>query len=281
MSDVDQYLPPVEIGQPMRGVTLGSVEESQSPRFKPGDLVTPHEGTWSTYQTVPAAGLSRVRAASDLPLSAYMSVLGPPGLTAYVGMTDIGQVRAGETVTISAAAGSVGSIAGQIAKARGCRVIGIAGGEEKCRWLTSNLSFDGAIDYKNENVQERLKALCPDGIDVHFENVGGAILDAIIPHMRIGGRIALCGMISTYNDAGPVPGPREFQRVLMQRLTIRGFIVMDHFGRARAAYEELETMIRDGRLQWKDHIIDGLESAPDALNLLFRGKNDGKLLVRI
>ena len=281
MSDVDQYLPPVEIGQPMRGVTLGVVEESTSPRFQPGDLVTPHEGTWSTYQTVSASRLSRIRAAPDLPLSAYMSVLGPPGLTAYVGMLDIGQAREGQTVTISAAAGAVGSVAGQIARARGCRVIGIAGGEEKCRWLTSELSFDGAVDYKKGRVGEQVRALCPEGIDVHFENVGGAILDAVIPSMRIGGRIALCGMISTYNDDGPVLGPREFQRVLMQRLTIQGFIIMDHFARAREAYAEIETMIRDGRLKWKDHIVDGLENAADAVNLLFTGQNDGKLMVRV
>jgi NADPH-dependent curcumin reductase CurA len=222
-----------------------------------------------------------VRAASDLPLSAYMSVLGPPGLTAYVGMVDIGQIHDGQTVTISAAAGAVGSVAGQIAKARGCRVIGIAGGEEKCRWLREELAFDGAVDYKAGPVDEALHALCPEGIDLHFENVGGAILDAVIPSMRIGGRIALCGMISTYNDEGPVPGPREFQRVLMQRITIRGFIVMDHFARAREAYAEIEAMIRDGRLKWKDHIVDGLENAADAINLLFTGRNDGKLMVRV
>jgi hypothetical protein len=198
-----------------------------------------------------------------------------------VGLVCIGEAKEGDTVTISAAAGAVGSVAGQIAKARGCRVIGIAGGRSKCSWLTQELGFDGAVDYKAGDVGAQLRALDADAIDLHFENVGGALLDAVMPFMRIGGKIALCGMISTYNDEGPVPGPREFQRVLMQRLTIRGFIVMDHFDRAREAYAHIEALIRDGRLVWKDHIVDGLENAPDALNLLFSGQNDGKLMVRV
>ncbi|CAN7707829.1 NADP-dependent oxidoreductase [Aminobacter sp. LjRoot7] len=281
MSDMEQYLPPVQIGDMMRGVTLAVVEQSRSDRFATGDVVMPHDGAWAAFQTLPAARLSKVPAKPDLPRSAYMSALGPPGLTGFVGIVDIGGAKEAETVTISAAAGAVGSIAGQIAKARGCRVIGIAGGPDKCSWLVDELGFDAAIDYKASDVGAELRRLCPDGIDMHFENVGGAILDAAIASMKIGGRIALCGMISAYNEGGPVSGPREFQRVLMQRLTIHGFLVMDHFRRARDGYAEIEGLIRDNRLKWKDHIVDGLDNAPDALNLLFSGKNDGKLMVRV
>lgn len=281
MSDMEQYLPPVKIGDMMRGVTLAVVEQSRSERFSPGDIVMPHDGAWTAFQTLPATKLSKVPVKPDLPLSAYMSALGPPGFTAFVGMVEIGGIEAGQTVTISAAAGAVGSVAGQIAKARCCRVIGIAGGKQKCAWLVDELGFDTAIDYKASDVGAELAKLCPDSIDMHFENVGGIILDAVIANMKIGGTIALCGLISAYNENGPVPGPREFQRVLMQRLTIRGFLVMDHFRRAKDGYAEIEGLIRDNRLKWKDHIVDGLESAPDALNLLFSGGNDGKLMVKV
>lgn len=281
MSEMEQYLPPVGIGEAMRGVTLAVVEQSRSDRFRTGDLVTPHEGRWSQWQTLPASKLSRIRPREGIPLSAHLSVLGSTGLTAHVGMVDIAGIRQGETVAVSAAAGAVGSVAGQIARARGCRVIGIAGGRSKCDWLTGELGFDAAIDYKNEDVRARLGELCPDGIDAQFENVGGAVLDAAIANMRIGGRIALCGLISGYNSTGPVPGPAEFQRVLMQRITIRGFIILDHFARAREAFAELEALIRDGRLKWRDHIVDGLENAPDALSLLFTGGNTGKLMIRV
>ncbi len=281
MSDMEQYLPPVGIGEPMRGVTLAVVDESRSDRFAPGDLVTPHAGAWTAWQTLPASGLSPVRRREGIPLTAHLSVLGATGLTAHVGLFDVGGLRDAETVTISAAAGAVGSVAGQLAKARGCRVVGIAGGAGKCGWLTDELGFDAAVDYKSEDVRGRLAELCPHGIDLHFENVGGAILDAAIANMRIGGRIALCGLISSYNDAGPVPGPSEFQRVLMQRITIRGFIVLDHFASASAAFAEIGTLIGAGHMKWRDHIVDGLDNAPEALALLFSGGNTGKLMVRV
>jgi len=281
MSDADQYMPPVAIGAPMRGVTLAVIEESRSSKFSPGDIVTPLDGEWASHQVLPASRLARARPREGIPLSALMSIFGPPGLTAHVGMVEIAGVKEGETVTVSAAAGAVGSVAGQIAKARGCRVIGIAGGPEKCAWLTDELGFDAAIDYKRYDVGTELARLAPDGIHAHFENVGGAILDAAIANMAEGGRIALCGLVSTYNEGGPVPGPREFQRVLMHRLTIRGFIVLDHFARAREAFAEIEELARSGRLKWRDHIVEGLENAPDALSLLFAGKNSGKLMVRV
>lgn len=281
MSERDQYLPPVAIGAPMRGVALGVVEQSRSERFAPGDIVSPIEGEWASHQIVPASRLARLRPRDGIPLSALMSVLGPPGLTAHVGMVEIARVQPGETVTVSAAAGAVGSVAGQIAKARGCRVIGIAGGAEKCGWLTEEYGFDLAIDYKSADVGAELARHCPEGINAHFENVGGSILDSVIANMAVGGRIALCGLISSYNAGGPVAGPREFDRVLMQRLTIRGFIVLDHFATARDAFAEIEGLIRKKQLNWRDHIIDGLENAPDALSLLFTGGNTGKLMVRV
>ncbi|WP_210315564.1 NADP-dependent oxidoreductase [Nitratireductor aestuarii] len=281
MSDTEQYLEPVGLGAPMRGVTLGIVEQSQAEKFPVGTLVIPHEGAWSRYQTLSATKIARLHLNADLPLSAYMSVIGPPGLTAYSGIVFVGEAQPGMTVTISAAAGAVGSVAGQIAKSRGCRVIGIAGGPEKCRWLVDELGFDAAIDYKSCNVAEELRRLCPDGIDLHFENVGGSILDAAIGNMRIGGCIALCGLISSYNSSGAVVGPSEFQLVLMRRIAIRGFLVMDFFKRAREAYAELEKLVLAGKLKWKDHIIDGLQNAPDAMNLLFSGRNEGKLMVKV
>jgi NADPH-dependent curcumin reductase CurA len=175
----------------------------------------------------------------------------------------------------------VGSIAGQLAKRRGARVIGIAGGAAKCAWLTGELGFDGAIDYKSEDVGERLDALCPDGIDVDFENVGGAIMDAVISRMNNFGRVALCGMISTYNADGPAPGPTDFGRVLMRRLTIKGFIVIDYLPRAAEAFAELGPLVASGELKWKAHVEDGLENAVEEVGRLFSGDHDGKLLLRV
>jgi NADPH-dependent curcumin reductase CurA len=281
MSDRDQYLPPVELGQVMRGGVLGVVEQSRSDRFQPGDHVKVGMGGWETYSIASDRIAQRVPAQPGLPLTAYMSVLGSTGLTAYFGMTDIGAPKAGETVVVSAAAGAVGSIAGQIAKILGARVIGIAGGQDKCRWITEELGFDAAIDYRNEDVGAALDRLCPDGIDVNFENVGGEIMDAVISRMNNFGRVALCGMISTYNQQGPAAGPTDFSRVLMRRLLIKGFIVIDYMPRAREGLEQLGAWVGAGRLKWKTHVVDGLEQAPEAVKLLFAGRNDGKLLVRV
>jgi NADPH-dependent curcumin reductase CurA len=281
MSDQDQYLPPVEIGQTMRGGALGVVERSNAESLAPGDIVNLGLAGWASHVVVEAGTLARVPAIPGVPLTAYMSVLGATGLTAWFGMIDIGQAKAGETVVVSAAAGAVGSIAGQLAKRRGARVIGIAGGKTKCDWLTGELGFDGAIDYRSEDVGERLDALCPDGIDVDFENVGGGIMDAVISRMNNFGRVALCGMISTYNNAGPAPGPSDFARVLMRRLTIKGFIIIDYLPRAGEAFAELGPLVASGELKWKAHVVDGLENAVDALGLLFTGAHDGKLLVRV
>ena len=281
MSDREQYLPPVEIGQVMRGGTLGQVVESRSDRFAPGDLVLPTDGGWQEYASVPAATTGKVRRAPGLPLTAYMSALGATGMTAYFGLLDIGQPKAGECVVITAAAGAVGSIVGQIAKIKGCRVVGIAGGADKCRWLIDDLGFDGAIDYKSQDVAAELDRLCPNGIDVSFENVGGPIMDAVFNRLNRDGRMALCGLISAYNHEGPMAGPTDFGLILMNRLTIRGFIVLDYLSQARQALTDLGTWAAEGKLKWKVDVVKGIENAPNALERLFSGANDGKLLVQL
>jgi len=281
MSDQDQYLPPVQIGEVMRGGGIGVVEASRSDRIKVGDVVNLGLGGWTTHVVADGVALTPMPKIPGVPLTAFMSVLGATGLTAWFGMVDIGQPKAGETVVVSAAAGAVGSIAGQLAKRRGARVIGIAGGAAKCAWLTGELGFDAAIDYKSEDVGARLDALCPNGIDVDFENVGGEIMDQVISRMNNCGRVALCGMISTYNKDGPAPGPTDFGRVLMHRLTIKGFIVIDYLPRAGEALAELGPLVASGELKWKAHVVDGLENAVDAVGRLFTGAHDGKLLVRV
>ncbi len=281
MSDQDQYLPPVRLGETMRGGGIGVVERSRAPGFKQGDVVNPGLAGWSTHTIANGAAISPVPVIPGLPLTAYMSVLGATGLTAWFGMVDIGKPQAGETVVVSAAAGAVGSIAGQLARLRGARVIGIAGGKAKCDWLVNDLGFDGAIDYKNEDVGAALDRLCPRGIDVNFENVGGEIMDAVISRMNNFGRVALCGMISTYNQAGPPAGPKDFGRILMHRLTIRGFIIIDFLPRAAEAFAELGPLVASGRLKWKAHVEHGLENAVDAVQRLFTGDHDGKLLIQV
>jgi NADPH-dependent curcumin reductase CurA len=281
MSDREQYLPPIEVGQPLRGTTLGVVVESRSDRLQPGDLVLVGLAGWETVSDVPARAAARVRRLPGVPLTASLSVLGNTGLTAWFGMVRVGQVKAGDTVVVSAAAGAVGSVAGQIARLRGARVVGIAGGEAKCRWLTEQLGFDAAIDYRSEDVGRALDRHCPDGIDLDFENVGGAIMNAVFERMNTFGRMVLCGLISSYQDEGPVPGPTDFSRILMQRLRVEGFIVIDHLPHAKEALAELGAWVQDGRLQWKDHVVPGLENARDAMQMLFSGRNEGKLIVGI
>jgi NADPH-dependent curcumin reductase CurA len=280
MSDQDQYMPPVQIGETMRGGTMGVVEASKSERFQPGQLVN-GLGGWASHVVSDGTMLSGVPQMPGVPITAFMSVLGATGLTAWFGMLDIGQPRAGETVVVSAAAGAVGSIAGQIAKLKGARVIGIAGGRAKCDWLTGELGFDGAIDYKGEDVGQALDRLCPNGVDVNFENVGGAIMDAVMARMNNFGRMALCGMISGYNDDGPPAGPPHFANILMHRLTVRGFIVSDYLPRAGEAMAELIPWVTEGKVKWKVHVDQGLEGAPQSLQRLFTGAHDGKLLVQV
>ena len=281
MSDREQYLPPVQVGDVMRGGTLGVVVESHSDAFQAGDIVKPAVGGWESYSVMAAKMARPVKPDPELPLSTYMSVLGATGITAYFGLLDIGRPQPGETVVVTAAAGAVGSIVGQIAKLKGCRVVGIAGGPEKCRWLTESLGFDAAIDYRNDDLNQALDQHCPQGVDVLFENVGGHIMDAVFSRLNLNGRMVLCGLISSYNDERPLPGPTDFGRILMKRLTVKGFIIIDYIPRFQEALNELQQWVANGDLQWKEHIIDGIDNALDGLSLLFSGGNDGKLMVRL
>lgn len=280
MNDAEGYLPAVPLGGVMRGLTLGVVEDSRSQKFAVGDVVSTAAGGWGLYAAVADSAVSRVHRAPGLPLTANMSVLGMTGMTAYFGVTDVLKAQAGETLVISAAAGAVGSIAGQVAKARGCRVIGIAGGAEKCRWLTEELGFDAAVDYKNEDVGEALDRLAPDGIDLNFENVGGDIMVAVWNRLKVHGRMAVCGLISAYNATRMPPSP-NFSRIITHRLQVQGFLVLDYAHRAREMVAEMGPWLADGKIQWKVHVDDGLDGALDSLNRLFTGDHDGKLLVRV
>lgn len=280
MNDSEGYLPPVALGSVMRGLTLGVVEQSNSDRFQVGDLVTTAAGGWADYAAITAAAAARVHRAPGLPLTANMSVLGMTGMTAYFGVTDVLKAKAGETLVISAAAGAVGSIAGQIAKQRGARVIGIAGGAAKCAWLTDELGFDAAIDYKNEDVGDALDRLAPDGIDLNFENVGGDIMIAVFNRLKTHGRMAVCGLVSAYNATRRPPSP-DFSRLITHRLQVQGFLVMDYAPRAKEMVAEMGPWLADGRVKWKVHVDDGLDGALNSLNRLFTGDHDGKLLVRV
>ena len=280
MNDSEGYLPPVQLGSVMRGLSLGVVEQSRSDRFSVGDVVTTAAGGWADYAAVPDAAVGKVHQFPGLPLTANMSVLGMTGLTAYFGVADVLQPQAGETMVISAAAGAVGSIAGQVAKQKGARVIGIAGGPAKCAWLTDELGFDAAIDYKNERVGEALDRLAPDGIEMNFENVGGDIMNSVWNRMKVHGRIAVCGMISAYN-ATSAPRPPNLARIITHRLKIQGFLVLDYQSRAREMVAEMGPWLAEGRVKWRVHVDEGLEGAVQSLNRLFTGAHDGKLLVRV
>jgi NADPH-dependent curcumin reductase CurA len=264
----------------MRGITLGVVEQSRHAQFPEGALV---QGTlgWQDYALSNGTGLTLLPNDPSIPLSAYLGLYGIIGPTAYFGLLDIGKPRAGETLVVSAAAGAVGSLVGQIGKIKGCRVVGIAGSEEKCRWIKDELGFDAAINYKTEPVRATLKRHCPDGIDVHFENVGGEILDAALSLINLHARIVLCGLISQYNATRPVPGPYYFGNVLTRRARIEGFIILDYMHRAQEAARELSQWHAEGRLRYRVEVVEGLENAPRTLNKLFDGSNQGKLIVKV
>ncbi|WAC93897.1 NADP-dependent oxidoreductase [Mycobacterium sp. Aquia_213] len=280
INDTPTYLPPVGIGEVMRAGGIGRVVESKNPNYSVGQIVQGLVG-WQEYvvvsDTMPLFG---VEVADGVSPSAYMGALGTTGLTAWVGIRDIGKPQPGETVVVSAAAGAVGSIAGQLAKADGARVVGIAGGPDKCRLLTEELGFDAAVDYRADDWAAQLRAATPDGIDVDFENVGGVIMDAVFARLNIRARVALCGLISGYNSADPPPGPRAFGNLLIQRATVEGFIVLDHLGRAPDAVREISGLIAAGKLTPLETVVEGFEQLPTAINMLFDGKNVGKLMVK-
>ncbi|WP_343708425.1 NADP-dependent oxidoreductase [Mycobacterium sp.] len=280
IDDRPTYLPPVGIGEVMRAGGLGEVVASNNPNYAVGMTVQGLLG-WQEYAVASdSAPLMPVQVADGVSPSAYLGALGMTGLTAWVGIRDIGKPKPGETVVVSAAAGAVGSVAGQLAKADGARVVGIAGGPEKCALLTERLGFDAAVDYRADDWARRLAAATPDGIDVDFENVGGDIMDAVFNRLNIGARVALCGLISGYNAADPPPGPKAFGNLLIQRATLQGFIVLDHFGRAAEAISEIAGLIAEDKLTPLETVVDGFEQLPTAINMLFDGKNVGKLVVK-
>ena len=280
MSDMDQYMPPVKLGEVMRGGTLGRVVASRSSAFAPGDLVSTIGG-YQDYCLATPATASTLAPAPGTPLVQYMGLLSHIGATAWVGMLEIGKPKAGETVVVSGAAGAVGSLAAQLARHAGARVIGIAGGRDKCAWLTGELGLDAAIDYKHEDVRARLRALAPAGIDVYFDNTGGDILDAVLENLALFARIPLCGLISAYNAAEGWPGPRNYRNLLMKRATVQGFIVSDHRPRFGEILPQLAALHAQGKLVYRVDVQAGLEHAPRYLNRLFDGENQGKLVVKI
>jgi NADPH-dependent curcumin reductase CurA len=278
MDDRPSYIPPVGLGEPMRAGAVGQVVESRHPAWAPGELVQGLFG-WQDYATARGDGLARVPA--GVPPSQVLGVLGITGLTAYFGLLDVGKPKAGDTVVVSGAAGATGSVAGQIARLQGCRVIGIAGGAEKCRWLVEQARFDAAIDYKNERVGARLDALCPKGVDVFFDNVGGEILDVVLARIAVRARIVLCGAISRYNEKELPPGPRNYVQLVIQRGRMEGFIVIDYAARFAEAAAKLRQWVEAGEIVHEEDVQHGLESAPRTLLRLFRGENRGKQLLQV
>jgi NADPH-dependent curcumin reductase CurA len=273
------YRDAIVAGSVMAGAAVAEVVESKAPAFSPGDLVFADTG-WQEYAVLPAKRL--IALPKIEPMTHLLSVYGVAGLTAYFGLLKIAAPRAGETVVVSAAAGSVGSIVGQIAKIKGCQVIGIAGGPQKCEWLRSELGFDAAVDYKAGGVFKALKAAAPQGIDVYFDNVGGEIFEACLAHMRLGGRIACCGAISAYDGAAPATGPRGVPGlIVVKRLTVKGFIVTDHFAERDEAIQQLRAWVAANTLKVHEDVIDGLENTPGALIGLLAGENRGKRMVKV
>ncbi len=280
LAESGSYMAPAELGSVVPGICLGEVVQSNNPKFAPGDLVQAMIG-WQDYLISSGRGLSSLQRLPGLPLTAYMALFSHIGLTAYFGLLDIGQPQEGETLVVSAAAGAVGSLAGQIGKIKGCRVVGIAGSDDKCHWLTEELGFDAAINYKTQDVRKELKTTCPKGIDVIFENVGGSILDAEMSLMNLHARIVLCGLISAYNATTPPPGPAYFSYLITRRCKAQGFIVSDYMHRAMEAIPELAAWYMEGRLKYRVDEVEGLENAPTAINKLFDGSNQGKLVVKV
>jgi NADPH-dependent curcumin reductase CurA len=283
IEDMPGYLPPVQIGETMRALGLGRVVESKHPDYEGGQLVQGLTGWTESFVASDAAPLQRVPEIEGVSPSLYLGALGMTGLTAWVGMKEISKPKEGETVVVSAAAGAVGSVAGQLAKRDGARVVGIAGGPEKGSILTEKLGFDAAVDHRAEDWREQLKAATPDGIDVDFENVGGELMDAIFARLNLHARVALCGLISGYNEgAAPAAGSRDaFGSLLIKRATLQGFIILDHYDKLARVSAQLAAWIADGSLEPLETVVEGFEQLPRAINMLFDGANVGKLVVRV
>jgi len=279
MNDAKSYIEPVAIGEVMRAGTVGEVIESRCEAFSAGDYVYGHFGV-QAYAAVAPNGVHKVDPALA-PLPTYLGVLGMPGMTGYFGLLKTGQPKAGETVVVSGAAGAVGGVVGQIAKIKGCRVVGIAGGEEKCAYLINELGFDAAIDYKAENVKKALRSACPQGIDVFFDNVGGEILDDVLTQINLHARIVICGAISQYNNTEAVKGPSNYLSLLVNRARMEGIVVFDNAKEYGKAAKEMAAWIQAGKLKAKEHVVEGIEHFPETLMMLFNGGNKGKLVLKI
>jgi NADPH-dependent curcumin reductase CurA len=283
MSDAPSYAKPVEVGGVMEGGTVSEVAASNNPRYAKGDIVLSHTG-WQTHALSEGGGLRKLDAALA-PVSTALGVLGMPGMTAYSGLLEIGKPQENETVVVSAASGAVGSVVGQIAKIKGARAVGIAGGEKKCRYVTEELGFDACVDHRAPDFAEQLKAACPKGVDVYFENVGGAVFEAVLPLFNFFARVPVCGLIAQYNATslpeGPNKLPQLMRNVLTKRMTIRGFIVTDFAIKQPDFLRDVSGWIREGKIKYREDIVDGIENAPRTFIGLLRGENFGKQLVRV
>jgi NADPH-dependent curcumin reductase CurA len=283
MSDAPSYAAPVALGAPMTAQTVSVVEASNNPAFAVGELLVANVG-WQDYGVSGGRDLVRIDATLTRP-SYALGVLGMPGLTAYVGLLDIGQPRAGDTVVVAAATGAVGSVVGQIAKLKGCRVVGVAGGAEKCAYAVGTLGFDACIDHRSADLAQQLAAACPKGVDVYFESVGGAVLYAVAPLLNVGARVPLCGLIAWYNleklPAGVDRTPALLSTALRRRIRIQGFIIFDHYDRYPAFIRDMQGWLREGRIKYREEVIEGLENAPRGLMGLLQGENFGKLVVHV
>ncbi|MFZ6656629.1 NADP-dependent oxidoreductase [Undibacterium sp. TJN19] len=275
----NSYMPPVEIGAVMRALAVGQVVASSNARFAVGDHVSGILGM-QEYAYSDGNGITKIDP-KLAPLPLYLSTLGMPGMTAYFGLLEVGQPQAGDTVVISGAAGAVGTIVGQIAKIKGARVVGIAGGADKVRYLVDELGFDAAIDYKSEDVAAALKQHCPDGINVYFDNVGGDILDAALAQLAFGARVVICGAISQYNNTTPIKGPSNYLNLMVKRATMKGVMVADFYPRAMEAAMVMGGWIMSGKLKSREDIVEGLEQFPETFQKLFTGENNGKLILKV
>jgi NADPH-dependent curcumin reductase CurA len=279
MNEGKSYVPAVEIGAVMRALALGRVIASKNAKFAVGDHVYGSLGV-QEYATSRGENVAKVDP-KVAPLPLYLSVFGATGMTAYFGLLEVGKPKAGETVVISGAAGAVGMVAGQIAKIKGCRAVGIAGGAEKCQYIVKDLGFDAAIDYKAEDVKSALRQHCRNGVDVYFDNVGGEILDAVLLHLNRGARVSICGAISQYNNTTPVQGPSNYLSLLVNRASMTGFICFDYAERYGDAAREMAAWMAAGKLKSREDIVEGFETFPETLFKLFKGENTGKLILKI
>ena len=279
MNEGKSYIRPVQIGEVMRAGGVGQIVASQHPDFAEGDHVYGTLGV-QEYATLDGKLLTKIDT-RIAPLPVFLGTLGMPGMTAYFGLLEVGQPQAGQTVVVSGAAGAVGSVVGQIAKIKGCRAVGIAGGREKCDYLVNDLGFDAAIDYKSQDVKKALREHCPQGVDVYFDNVGGDILDAVLTQLARNARIVICGAISQYNSTTGVKGPANYMSLLVNRASMKGMVVFDYADRYAPAMREMAGWLAAGKLRTREDIVTGLETFPEALLKLFRGENMGKLVLKV